>query len=62
MAFYGDFTPVLAKHTRGFSLTDALGVDRMQRNFDPLRRRFNRRALFNNLYSITYRDHCTLIA
>src|SRR5438067_1792984 len=40
MAFYGDFTPVLAKHTRGFSLSDALavGVDRMQRNFDPLRK------------------------
>src|SRR5207245_6199100 len=40
MAFYGDITPVLAKHTRGFSLSDALavGVERMQRNFDPLRK------------------------
>ncbi|MBV9340213.1 MAG: DUF932 domain-containing protein [Acidobacteria bacterium] len=40
MAFWGDFTPVLAKHTRRFSLTDSLsiGVDRMQRNFDPVRR------------------------
>ena len=39
MAFWGDFTPVLAKHTRRFSLTDSLsiGVDRMQRNFDPAR-------------------------
>jgi hypothetical protein len=40
MAFQGDFSPVLAKHTKRFSLTDAvsLGVDRMQRNFDPMRR------------------------
>ncbi len=40
MAFHGDFTPVLAKHTKHFSLVDALsvGVDRMQRNFDPMRR------------------------
>jgi hypothetical protein len=40
MAFHGDFTPVLAKHTRRFSLTDALsiGVDRMQRSFEPMRR------------------------
>src|SRR5467141_5307711 len=40
MAFHGDFTPVLAKHTKHFSLIDAVsvGVDRMQRNFDPMRR------------------------
>jgi Domain of unknown function (DUF932) len=40
MAFHGDFTPVLAKHTKRLSLMDALsiGVDRMQRNFDPMRR------------------------
>src|SRR5438128_7484710 len=40
MAFHGDFTPVLAKHTRRFSLQDALsvGVDRMQRNFEPMQR------------------------
>src|SRR5213594_4254145 len=39
MAFHGDFTPVLAKHSKNFSLVDALsvGVDRMQRNFDPMR-------------------------
>ncbi len=38
MAFHGDFTPVLAKHSKNFSLIDALsiGVDRMQRNFEPL--------------------------
>ena len=40
MAFHGDFTPVLAKHSKHFSLVDALavGVDRMQRNFEPMRR------------------------
>ena len=40
MAFHGDFTPVLAKHTKHFSLVDALsiGVDRMQRNFEPMRK------------------------
>jgi hypothetical protein len=39
MAFSGDFTPVLAKHSKHFSLLDALsiGVDRMQRNFEPMR-------------------------
>jgi hypothetical protein len=40
MAFNGDFTPVLAKHTKHFSLIDAMsvGVDRMQRNFEPMQR------------------------
>ncbi|HET9410044.1 MAG TPA: DUF932 domain-containing protein [Candidatus Sulfotelmatobacter sp.] len=40
MAFHGDFTPVLAKHTKHFSLVDAvsIGVDRMQRNFEPMQR------------------------
>ncbi len=35
MAFHGDFTPVLVKHTKHLSLVDILsvGVDRMQRNF-----------------------------
>jgi len=34
------FTPVLAKHSNSFSLIDciAVGVDRMQRNFEPMRR------------------------
>jgi hypothetical protein len=38
MAFSGDFTPVLAKHSKSFSLVDAIsvGVDRMQRNFEPM--------------------------
>ena len=40
MAFHGDFTPVLARHTKRLSLMDALsiGVDRMQRSFEPMRR------------------------
>jgi hypothetical protein len=39
MAFHGDFTPVLHKHTKNFNLEDslAIGVDRMQRNFEPMR-------------------------
>jgi hypothetical protein len=34
------FTPVLAKHTKGFNLIDtlAVGVDRIQRSFEPMRR------------------------
>jgi hypothetical protein len=34
------FTPVLAKHTKHLSLVDtlAVGVDRMQRNFEPMRK------------------------
>ena len=36
----GVFSPVLAKHSKHFSLEDALsiGVDRMQRNFESTRR------------------------
>src|SRR5258708_24590731 len=34
------FTPVLVKHSKSFSLIDCISVgdDRMQRNFDPMRR------------------------
>ena len=34
------FTPVLGKHSRSFSLIDCIsvGVDRMQRNFEPMRK------------------------
>jgi hypothetical protein len=44
MAFAGDFTSVLAKHSKHFSLEDALsiGVDRMQRNFDPMQQQVER--------------------
>jgi hypothetical protein len=40
MAFHGDFTPVLAEHTKHVSLVDILsvGIDRMQRNFAPMRK------------------------
>src|SRR5262249_14154531 len=33
-------TPVLAKHSKSFSLIDCIsvGVDRMQRNFEPMRK------------------------
>jgi hypothetical protein len=36
----GLFTPVLAKHSKSFSLIDriSVGVDRMQRNFEPMRK------------------------
>jgi transcriptional regulator with PAS, ATPase and Fis domain len=37
LAIAGAFTPVLAKHSKSFSLVDCLsvGIDRMQRNFEP---------------------------
>jgi hypothetical protein len=36
----GVFTPVLAKHSKSFSLVDCIsvGVDRMQRSFEPMRK------------------------
>src|SRR6266496_2988761 len=36
----GVFTLVLAKHSKSFSLVDcvSVGVDRMQRNFEPMRK------------------------
>ena len=44
LAFRGDYSPVLAKHSKHFSLQDALsiGVDRMQRNFEPMRQQVER--------------------
>jgi len=40
MAFSGDFSPVLHKHTRRLDLVDTIsvGVDKIQRNFEPLGR------------------------
>jgi hypothetical protein len=37
------FTPVLAKHSMAFSLVNAIsvGVDRLQRNFEPMRKLSN---------------------
>jgi hypothetical protein len=39
MAFMGDFTPVMHKHTRRLDIIDAIsvGVDKIQRNFEPLK-------------------------
>jgi hypothetical protein len=39
LAFHGEYTPVLAKHSKNFLLEDSLavGIDRMQRNFEPLK-------------------------
>jgi hypothetical protein len=36
----GVFTPVLAKHSKSFSLVDCIsvGVDQVQRNFEPMRK------------------------
>jgi len=44
LAFSGDFAPVLAKHSKNFSLQNALsiGVDDMQRNFKPMVERVER--------------------
>lgn len=39
MAFQGDFTPVLKKHTSRIDVVELLsiGVDKLQRNFEPLK-------------------------
>jgi hypothetical protein len=44
MAFSGDFTPVLAKHSKHFNLIHSLeiGVSEMQRNFEPMTHQVNR--------------------
>jgi hypothetical protein len=41
----GVFTPVLAKHSNPLSLIDcvSVGVDGMQRNFEPMRKQVERR-------------------
>jgi hypothetical protein len=38
LAISGVFTPVLAKHSKSFSLIDCIsvGVDRVQWNFEPM--------------------------
>lgn len=43
MSFKGDFTPVLYKHTRRLDLVEviSIGVDRIQRNFEPLKQQIN---------------------
>jgi hypothetical protein len=44
MAFSGDFTPVLAKHSKHFNPVHSLeiGVSEMQRNFEPMTQQVNR--------------------
>ena len=44
MCFSGDFQPVLAKHSRRLELLDlvSVGVDKMQRNFEPLKQTIER--------------------
>lgn len=43
MAFKGDFHPVLAKHSSSINIIDliSVGVDKIQRNFEPLKRQIN---------------------
>jgi hypothetical protein len=43
MAFKGDFTPILAKHSGKLELESLVsyGVDRIQRNFEPLKQQIN---------------------
>jgi hypothetical protein len=38
MAFHGDFTPLLAKHSKHFQLIPSIagGIDLMQRDFEPM--------------------------
>lgn len=38
LAFSGDYSPILAKHTKNFSILNAMsvGVDEMMRNFKPM--------------------------
>jgi len=40
LRFRGNFSPALVKHSKHLSLEDTLsiGVDRMQRNFEPMRK------------------------
>ena len=43
LAFKGDFTPVLAKHSKSLNLIDlvSVGVDKIQRKFEPLKTQIN---------------------
>ena len=53
------FTPVLAKHSKSFSLIDCIsvGVDRMQRNFKPMRKQVEAWQPHPHQISIHY-DRC----
>src|SRR5436305_8279405 len=43
MAFKGDFTPLLAKHSKSLNLVDliSVGADKIQRNFELLKQQVN---------------------
>jgi hypothetical protein len=43
LAFYGDYAPVLKKHTKHVEIESviAVAVDQMQRNFEPMRRQID---------------------
>jgi hypothetical protein len=60
MAFAGDFTPVLAKHSKSFSLIDCIsvGVDRMQRNFEPMYEEFRPRTIWSlsNAFTSAFKE------
>jgi hypothetical protein len=47
MMFQGDFNPLLAKHTKGLDLIESvsLGVDRIHRGFEPLKRSIETKRL-----------------
>ena len=53
MAFSGDFTPVLAKHSKNFNLIHSLeiGVSDMQRNFEPMTKQVRAGATRSSLMS-----------
>ena len=57
MMFHGDFQPLLAKHSKGFSLVDAVsvGIDRMQRNFEPMRKRPRTMWSLSNAFSSAFK-------
>ncbi len=54
------FTPVLAKHSKSFSLIDCIsvGVDRMQRNFEPKYEEFRPRTIWSlsNAFTSAFKE------
>lgn len=61
MAFFGDYYPLLARHSNSFNLIESvsIGIDRIQRNFDPLRKQIetwtNRRLSDDEARVILYK-------
>jgi hypothetical protein len=55
IALRGVFSPALAKRTKHLSFVDILsvGVDRMQRNFEPLRNRLRLRRQRGEAQALT---------